>query len=72
MNVFVQKYILILGFLAFLEVKVLRKALIEMFARSVQIISALDSQTNGGSILGSVNLCKIFRRIFKDRENEQT
>ena len=45
MNVFVEKYILISGFLAFLEVKVLEKVLILMFAWSVQMISGLDSQS---------------------------
>ena len=46
MKVFVEKYILISGFLAFLEVKVLGKVLIYMFAGSDQIISGLDSQSN--------------------------
>ena len=32
MNVFVEKYILISGFLAFLEVEVLEKVLIQMLA----------------------------------------
>ena len=32
MNVFVGKYILISGFLAFLKLKVLRKVFIEMFS----------------------------------------
>ena len=45
MNVFVEKYILISGFLAFLEVKVLGKVLIWMSAWSVQIISGLGSQS---------------------------
>ena len=45
MNVFVEKYILISGFLAFLEIKVLEKVLILMFAWSVQMISGLDSQS---------------------------
>ena len=93
MNVFVEKYILISRFLAFLEVKVLRKVLIEMSAWLVQIISGLDSQSkfqmfplfsrppcwcplevhqHGCSLLGSVNLRKLFRRMFKDRKNAQT
>ena len=42
---FVEKYILVWGFLAFLEVHVLGKVLVEMFAGSVQIIGALDSQS---------------------------
>ena len=45
MNVFVEKHILILGFGAFLDVKVLGKVLIYMFAWPVQIISELDSQS---------------------------
>ena len=45
MNVFVEKYILISGFLAFLGIKVLEKVLILMFAWSVQMISGLDSQS---------------------------
>ena len=45
MNVFVEKYVLISGFLAVLEVKVLGRVLIQMFAWSVQIISGLDSQS---------------------------
>ena len=46
MNLYIEKYILISGFfLALLEVKVLGKVLILMFAWSVQIISGLDSQS---------------------------
>ena len=45
MNMFVEKYILSSGFLAFLKVKVLGKVLITVFAWSVQIISGLDSQS---------------------------
>ena len=45
MKVFVDKDILILGFLAFLEVKVLGKVCFyKMFSSSVQIISSLHSQ----------------------------
>ena len=81
MNVFVEKHILILGFGAFLDVKVLGKVLIYMFAWPVQIISERDSQSkfqmlkvhqHGGSILGYVNLCKIFRQIFEVWGNVQT
>ena len=45
MKVFVDKDILIAGFLAFLEVKVLRKVCFyKMLSSSVQIISSLHSQ----------------------------
>ena len=44
MNVFVERYILILEILAFLEVNVLGKVHIWLFAWSVQIISGLDNQ----------------------------
>ena len=44
MNVFIEKYILISGFLAF-SVKVLGKVLILIFARFVQNIRGLDSQS---------------------------
>ena len=50
-----------------------------MLVCSVQIISRLDSQSklqmyrgHGGSILGSVNLFKIFRGISELWENTQT
>ena len=78
--------------LALLEDGVLGKVLIEMFARSVQIISGLNSQSkfqmftlfsgrhvgvprpeehqHGGSILGSVNLCKILRKYLKFRKTQ--
>ena len=45
MDVFVEKYIITSGFLVFLEVEVLGKALIQLFAWSVQMISGLDSQS---------------------------
>ena len=45
MNVFVEKFILISGCLAYLEVKVIGKVLIQMFSSLVQIITALDSQS---------------------------
>ena len=50
-----------------------------MLVCSVQIISRLDSQKkfqmyrgHGGSILGSVNLFKIFRGLSELWENAQT
>ena len=42
---FAEKYILLSGFLLFLEVKVIQKGLIKMFAWTIQIISGLDSQS---------------------------
>ena len=42
---FIEKYILISGFLTFLEVKVLGKVFILIYASSVQIISGLDSKS---------------------------
>ena len=44
-NVFVEAYILISGFPPFLEVKVVGRVLMQMFASSLQIISGLDSQS---------------------------
>ena len=32
----------------------------------------LEVHQHSGSILGSVNLCKIFRQIFEDGEDAQT
>ena len=32
----------------------------------------LQLHQHGGSILGSVNLCKIFRQILEDKKNVQT
>ena len=45
MNVFIEKYILTSGFLAFLKLEVLGKVLISMFAWLVQITSGPDSQS---------------------------
>ena len=45
MNVFFEKCILISEFLAFLEVEVLEKVLIQMLAWSLQIISGLNNQS---------------------------
>ena len=68
--------------------RVLGKVLMNMLFCSVQIISRLDSQSkfqmftlcwcstevhqHGGSILGSVNLSRIFRRISEVKENAQS
>ena len=36
------------------------------------MLVSLGGTPASGSILGSVNLCKIFRQIFEDRENVRT
>ena len=70
MNVFVEKYMLISGFfLAFLEVIVLGKVLIEMFAWSVQIISGLDSQSEYQMFTifsGRDNFLSLFTKWFSN------
>ena len=44
----------------------------QMFYFPAAMLVSVEVHQHGGSIMGFVNLCKIFRQIFEDQENVQT